>query len=155
MRGFSLLADMAARDVPLCYIIYIRPIVFLLEQFQGFSLARVAGYQQIIYMFKELKLKFVIVRYNQAVLVIQAVSIGFVFAQRNPFRASNAILYQLKRLLDKLVIWVFINYNLFNQSIGYFKDVYRKIFSRGIKQFRAEQGLVTVRTRFFLYWRVL
>jgi len=31
MQSFSLLADVAARDVPLYYIIYIWPVVLLLE----------------------------------------------------------------------------------------------------------------------------
>ena len=138
MRSLSLLVGMATRDVLLCYIIHIYLIVLLLEQFQGFSSARVAGYQQIVYMFKELKLKLIIIRDNKTVLVIQAVSISFTFTKRNLLRVSNAILNQLKRLLDKFIIQVFINYNLFNRLISYFKNVYRKIFSRGIKQFRAE-----------------
>ena len=155
MRSLSSLVGVATRDVLLYYIVHIYPIVLLLEQFQGFSLARVAGYQQIVYMFKELKLKLIVIRDNKTVLVIQAVSISFIFTKRNLLRASNAILNQLKHLLDKFIIWVFINYNLFNQLVSYFKNAYYKIFSRGIKQFRAEQGLVTVRTRFFLYQRVL
>ena len=138
MQSLSLSAGIAARDVLSCHIIYIRLIVLLLEQFQGFSLARVASYQQIIYIFEELKLKFIVIRDNKMVLVIQVVSISFVFTQRNLFRASNAILNQLKHLLDKLVIWVFVNYNLFNWLISYFKNVYYKVFGRGIKQFRAE-----------------
>ena len=43
-------------------------------------------------MFKELKLKFIIIRDNKTVLVIQAVSASFVFTKRNLLRASNAIL---------------------------------------------------------------
>ena len=43
-------------------------------------------------MFKELKLKLIIIRDNKTVLVIQAVSISFVFTKRNLLRASNAIL---------------------------------------------------------------
>ena len=138
MRSLSLSADIITRDVLLCYIIYIYPIVLSLEQFQGFSLARVAGYQQIIYVFEELKLKLIVIRDNKTVSVIQAVSASFVFTKRNLLRASNAILNQLKRLLDKFVIQVFVNYNLFNRLISYFKNVYYKIFSRGIKQFRVE-----------------
>jgi len=33
MQSFGLLVGMAAKDVPLYYIIHIRPVVFLLEQF--------------------------------------------------------------------------------------------------------------------------
>ena len=117
-------------------------IVLLLEQFQRFSLARVAGYQQIIYMFKELKLKFIVIRDNKTVLVIQAVSISFIFTQRNLFRVSNAILNQLKRLLDKLIIQVFINYNLFSRLISYFENIYYKIFSRGVKQFSYSKNIL-------------
>ena len=138
MRSLSSLTGIVTRDVLSCCIVYVYPIVLLLEQFQGFSSARVAGYWQIVYVFKELKLKLIIIRDNKTVLVIQAVSISFAFTKRNLLRASNAILNQLKRLLDKFVIWVFVNYNLFNQSISYFKNAYYKIFSRGIKQFRAE-----------------
>ena len=43
-------------------------------------------------MFKELKLKLIIIRDNKIVLVIQVVSIGFVFTKRNLLRVSNAIL---------------------------------------------------------------
>ena len=139
----------------LYYIMHIQLVVFLLEQFQGFSLAWMAGYQQVICMFKELKLKFVMVRYNQAVSVVQVVSVGFIFTQRNPFRASSAILNQLKRLLDKLVVWVFISYNLFNGLIGYFKNIYYEVLSRGFKQLRVEQGLIVVGACFFLSWCVL
>ena len=138
MRSLSLSVGIATSDVLLYYIIYIYLIVLLLEQFQGFSLARVASYQQIMYVFKELKLKLIVIRDNKTVLVIQAVSISFVFTKRNLLRASNAILNQLKRLLDKFIIQVFIDYNLFNRLISYFKNAYYKIFSRGIKQFRVE-----------------
>jgi len=31
MQSFSLLVGIAARDIPLYYIMYIRPVVFLLE----------------------------------------------------------------------------------------------------------------------------
>ena len=155
MQSFGSSAGMAAGDVPLYHIMYVRPVVFLLEQFQGFSSAQVAGYQQVVYMFKELKLKFIIIRDNQAVLVVQVVSADFAFAQRNLFRASNAVLNQLKRLLDEFIVQIFVDYNLFNSLIGYFKGVYRKIFNRGIKQLRAEQSLIIVRARFFLSWCVL
>ena len=133
MQSFSSLAGIAARDVPSCHIMHIQLVVLLLEQLQGFSLAQVAGYQQVIYVFKELKLKLIIIRDNQAVLIVQAVSISFIFTQRDLFRVSNTILNQLKCLLDKLIVQVFINYNLFNQLISYFKDVYHKVFSQGIK----------------------
>ena len=155
MRSLSLSAGIATRDILSYYIIYIYLIVLLLEQFQGFSLARVAGYQQIVYVFKELKLKLIITRDNKIVLVIQAVSISFIFTKRNLLRVFNAILNQLKRLLDKFVIQIFVDYNLFNRSISYFKDVYYKVFGRRIKQFRAEQGLIAVKARFFLCQRVL
>ena len=155
MRCLNLLAGIVTRDVPSYYIIYIRLVILPLEQLQGLSSAQVAGYQQIIYVFKEFKLKLIIIRDDQAVPIIQAASASFVFTQRNLFRASNAILNQLKRLLDKLVIQIFVNYNLFNRSISYFKDVYYKVFGRRIKQFRAEQSLITVKARFFLYQRVL
>ena len=155
MQSFSLLVGIAARDVSLYYIIYIQLVVFLLEQFQGFSLAQVTGYQQVVCIFKELKLKFVVIRYNQAVSIVQVVFMGFIFTQRNPFRASSAILNQLKRLLNKLIIQVFIGYNLFNSLISHFKNIYRKVFSRGFKQPRAEQGLITVGAYFFLSWCVL
>ena len=138
MRSLSLLVGIVTRDILLYYIMHIYLIVLLLEQFQGFPLAGVASYQQIVYVFKELKLKFIIIRDNKTVLVIQAVSASFIFTKRNLLRVSNAILNQLKRLLDKLIVQVFINYNLFNQSISYFKNAYCKVFSRGIKQFRAE-----------------
>ena len=138
MRSLSLLVGVATRDVLSCYIIYIHPIVLSLEQFQGFSLARVAGYRQIVYVFKELKLKLIVIRDNKTVLVIQPVSVSFAFTKRNLLRASNAILNQLKRLLDKFVVRVFVNYNLFNRLTSYFENIYYKIFSRGIKQFGAE-----------------
>ena len=129
MRGLSSSAGIVTSDVSLCRIMYIRLVVLPLEQFQGLSSARVAGYQQIIYVFKELKLKLIIIRDDQAVPIIQAVSASFIFTQRNLFKASNAILNQLKRLLDKFVIQIFVDYNLFNRSISYFKDVYYKVFS--------------------------
>ena len=43
-------------------------------------------------MFKELKLKLIIIRDNKMVLVIQAVSISFAFTKRSLLRASDAIL---------------------------------------------------------------
>ena len=43
-------------------------------------------------MFKELKLKLIIIRDNKTVSVIQAVSASFAFTKRNLLRASNAIL---------------------------------------------------------------
>ena len=155
MRGLSSLAGIATRDIPLYYIIYVQLVVFLLEQFQGLFLAQVAGYQQIIYVFEELQLKFVVVRYNQTVPVVQAVSASFIFTQRDLFKVSNTVLNQLKRFLDKFVIQVFVNYNLFNRLIYYFKDVYRKVSSRRVKYFGTKQGLISVRARFFQYQRVL
>ena len=155
MRGYGLLVDIATRDIPSCYIIYIQLVILLLEQFQDLFLVQVAGYQQVIYVFKELQLKFIIIRDNKIVPVIQPVSASFIFTQRNLFRVSNAILNQLKRLLDKLIIQVFINYILFNYLISYFKNIYYKVFSGRVKQFRVEQGLITVRARFFLYRCVL
>ena len=67
MQSLSLLVGVVTRDVLLYYIIHIYLIVLLLEQLQGFSLAGVAGYQQIMYVFKELKLKFIIIRDNKTV----------------------------------------------------------------------------------------
>ena len=45
-----------------------------------------------MYIFKELKLKLIIIRDNKTVSVIQAVSISFIFTKRNLLRVSNAIL---------------------------------------------------------------
>ena len=45
-----------------------------------------------MYIFKELKLKLIIIRDNKTVLVIQVVSISFIFTKRNLFRVSDAIL---------------------------------------------------------------